>query len=424
MRWPIRGALLLAATLAAVAWPASLAMAADGKQPQAREEAAIRSQAQLDDYLRRHAASGEPTPLDAFSAGARERFLSSIGWGSTGLGTFDPRDLAEELDDDQIRAVLGLFGGDMVAYGPRSRAAAIGIDRSGLTRISDVERRYTRFHRDANDAYANLDDAARRETIAARFDALFPEAREPASLQALSDHDLRLLWRAASQAATGAPGPDAADTALTVYAAAEHRSIIDHQDVLEMRKILLAGRYFEQARDFTISHPDSGLSALPVFNDQLPSDAPTTTTVWRMAPDGNRLTRTAIDLAPAQILVTAGCHFSADAAEDISTDPVLGPVFARHAHWLVSVPGVESIDAVRQWNRRFPDAQAEMIHDRSEWSIFPTWSMPKFHIVRGGKVVETVKGWPRSPASNRQPLVDALRRAGLLERPPAEPTPL
>ena len=189
-----------------------------------------------------------------------------------------------------------------------------------------------------------------------------------------------------------------------------------------MRRILLAGRRFEQARSFTASHPEAGLSALPVFDDPLANDA--RATVWRMDPGGQRLTRTAIDLAPTQILVTAGCHFSADAAEDISADPMLGPVFARHAHWLVGTPGVESIDAVRDWNMRFPDAQAEMIHDRSEWSIFSTWSMPKFHIVRDGKVIETVKGWPRSPTSNRQPLIDALRRAGLLEQPPTEPTPM
>src|SRR3546814_9073982 len=62
-----------------------------------------------------------------------------------------------------------------------------------------------------------------------------------------------------------------------------------------------------------------------------------------------------------------------------------------------------------------------MIHDRGEWSILPTWSMPKFHIVRGGKVIETVKGWPRLPTSHRQPLIDALRRAGLLEQESAEP---
>src|SRR3546814_19841086 len=116
-------------------------------------------------------------------------------------------------------------------------------------------------------------------------------------------------------------------------------------------------------------------------------------------------------------------HFSADAAEDISADPVLGPVFARHAHWLVSTPGNESIDAARDWNRRFPDAQVEMIPDRGEWSILPTWSMPKFHILRGGKVIETVTGWPRSPNAHRQPLIDARRPAGLLVQATAHTTP-
>src|SRR3546814_10622233 len=72
---------------------------------------------------------------------------SSDLWGSKGLGGFNRGDLAEDLGDDQIRAVLGLFGSDMVAYAPPSRAAGIGIDRTGLTGISDLERRYTRFYR-------------------------------------------------------------------------------------------------------------------------------------------------------------------------------------------------------------------------------------------------------------------------------------
>src|SRR3546814_5068497 len=93
---------------------------------------------------------------------------SSDLWGSKGLGGFNRGDLAEDLGDDQIRAVLGLFGSDMVAYAPPSRAAGIGIDRTGLTGISDLERRYTRFYHDANDAYASGDDATRSKTIAAR----------------------------------------------------------------------------------------------------------------------------------------------------------------------------------------------------------------------------------------------------------------
>src|SRR3546814_8250489 len=128
----------------------------------------------------------------------------------------------------------------MVAYAPRSRAAAIGVDRTGLTGISGLERRYTRFYHDANDAYASGDDATRSKTIAARFDALFPEAREPAALHALPNHDLRLLWRAASQAASSAARPDAAAPPLSIFEACARRGIAHPQEAVGMRGILLA----------------------------------------------------------------------------------------------------------------------------------------------------------------------------------------
>src|SRR3546814_12173618 len=106
MRRPGRGVPLLAMLLAVTAWPASTPLAAEGQQQQARGEAVIRNQSQLDEYLRQHAASGKPTPLAAFSAGARERFLSHLVWGSNGLGGFNPGAMAEEPGVDTIRAAL------------------------------------------------------------------------------------------------------------------------------------------------------------------------------------------------------------------------------------------------------------------------------------------------------------------------------
>src|SRR3546814_11874606 len=112
--------------LAVTAWPASTPLAAEGQQQQARGEAAIHNQAQLDDYLRRHVASGEPTPLDAFSDGPRERFLSDLVWGSDGLGGFNRGELAEALDDGRTHALLGLFDSDTVDLAQRHRTAPLG----------------------------------------------------------------------------------------------------------------------------------------------------------------------------------------------------------------------------------------------------------------------------------------------------------
>src|SRR3546814_8545422 len=137
-------------------------------------------------------------------------------------------------------------------------------------------------------------EATRSKPVASCFADLFPAAREPAALHALPNHDRRLRWRAASQAASSAARPDAAETALSIFEACERRGIVDRQDAFEMRGILLAGRRFEKARRFTASHPDAGLSALPAFEDQLARDAQAT--VWRMNADGKHLTRTTIDL--------------------------------------------------------------------------------------------------------------------------------
>src|SRR3546814_17001728 len=102
MRRPGRGVPLLAMLLAVTAWPASTPLAAAGQQQQARGEAVIRNQSQPDEYLRQHAASGKPTPLAAFSAGARHRFLSDIVWGIKGLGSFNRGALAEASGEDTI----------------------------------------------------------------------------------------------------------------------------------------------------------------------------------------------------------------------------------------------------------------------------------------------------------------------------------
>jgi hypothetical protein len=68
----------------------------------------IRSQSDLQRYLSTTATSG--SPLGALSSGARERFLSSITFGASGISGFRYADLQSELTASQIYEVLGLFG--------------------------------------------------------------------------------------------------------------------------------------------------------------------------------------------------------------------------------------------------------------------------------------------------------------------------
>ncbi len=136
--------------------------------------------------------------------------------------------------------------------------------------------------------------------------------------------------------------------------------------------------------------------------------------VWEFSADGRDLTRRGFDLASLQVIVVAGCRFSADAAKDIGNDPVLGPAFAAHAHWLSLPPGRESLDKLRQWNREHPHAPMLAIHDRAEWALIRQWAMPTFLIVKDGSIIDRASGRKSGDSAFRDALVALLRRNGLL----------
>lgn len=370
--------------------------------------ATIRSQADFDAYVRGHA--GKPTPLDTLSPGARERFLLDLNFGRGGLNGFNPENLAYDLTQPDIDALLALFG--MQEYAPKSRLRDESMRPP--RQIGPFERRYNAFYRKMRQAPpGDADEYA--SAIVRAFDEELSGTYDAATLSGLDDHDLSLAYRAARAAADQAPRSQRADAYMKTYAEMEQRKLAIADDALETRDLLLSARRFDEARAFAATHADAELPPLPEFRDRL-ENASGAATVWQLSDDGSTLARTEVDLEPLQILVTAGCHFSEDAAQDISSDPVLGPAFAKHARWLVNSPGREDIEAAKAWNRRFPSAQVEMIHDPAEWTIFPNWSMPAFYIVRDGKVLASLRGWAKDPPEQfRQPLIDALRAHGLLE---------
>lgn len=410
--------------LAATSTPVSAGVGAAQSTPDTQEKhdevrpaqapTLIRTKVQLDAYLKAKATSA--TPLDLLSPGARERFLASLAFGRTGLGGFDTQDLAHELTPDQIRQVLALFGPDVEAYAAKIRVKdGTGGDSAPVprnTKISDLERRYNLFYRADYEAHGK-DEATYASILGERAEALLPEMDDPSALGRLGDHDLWLLSQAA-QSAAQSPEPRRVQAYKHVFTERERRGQVSLDDIKALQNLLVSGRRFEEARQLASSHRDAGLPPLPAFSDPLPPSNDRAT-IWRIDADGAAFTRAAVDLTATQIIVTASCHLSQDAAEDISVDPLLGPVFARHAQWLTLPPGREQIGLARDWNRRFPKAQVAMAYDLREWDMLPDWNTPVFYIVRDGKVIEQAVGWRRGvDAGSRQPLIDALRRAGLL----------
>ena len=262
-----------------------------------------------------------------------------------------------------------------------------------------------------------MSEEARGQALAARFRELYPDAREPDALHASDDASLHLRFDDARLANFYRTDPYALDAMQASLAELELRGVAKREELAGMRSILLSARRFDDAARFGASHPKAGLAPLPRFVDagNVAAGQPS---VWREAVDG-RFERVALDLGPAQVLVMAGCHFSDDAARDISADPVLGPVFRAHATWLGLPPGPEDPADVAEWNRAHPQAPMLTLYDRAEWPMFPEWRMPTFYVVRDGRIVGSVVGW--KPADARGSLIALLRENGLLPDEPATP---
>lgn len=394
--------LLLAAAGSCAAAPASApASKTDASEAQSRPP--LTSSDRLQAYLREQPSGS--TPFDALAPGARTRFIEGIGFGERGIVGLDVQDL-HLLTAGQARALLALLGAE-------SLAGTLAIDWSptpsppATAAPSELELRYNAYNRVRR---------ARQPATAARrpFAQWFPEIHEPAELPRLADADLALLARAIRIEYAEA-GEDA--SLLPALAAAmallQQRGTAHVHDLRQTADTLLLARDYAGAQRLARALPGPPLLARIRFLDPLPPEA-AAPSVWRMDDAGTTLVRETVDLQPLQIVVAAGCHFSADAARDIAADPLLGPVFARHARWLSLPPGAEDLQAVREWNLRQPQAPMLPIHARQPWSLLGEWRMPTFHVVRQGRIVASSSGWRSGDAGDRQRLVELLRENGLL----------
>jgi hypothetical protein len=375
----------------------------------------LRSRAQLDAWLAEHAAT---SPLNALSPGARERFLYSLRFHDQGLGNADASDLADELHDQQIHDVLSLFGPEVARQVPASNRGEVQtLERNVRKRdaIGDLERQYIEYYKAIQDI-EEPDTEVRSRRKAEVFDVKLAAIYTPRTLARADDRDLRLLRRAVNDVALATREPRHVDAFRALFAEREKRQLISTGDLETLQSLFVSLRRTGDARRLREQYPHSGLSPLPQFRDPLSKNSGQgALTAWRMDADGRRVTRESVPLDGTRLLVTASVDSSRDALRDISADAQLSAVFARHAQWLSEAPGIAPFDAVKEWNREFPQAPLLMIHDRAEWRVLPRWRAPEFYVIRDGVVVESLSGWEKGSAKSRDALWRMLERNGLLK---------
>ncbi len=375
----------------------------------------ISSPAELTRYLRDTPPGA--SPLDALSPGGRKRLLAQLQFGERGLRSISLDDAANELTTPQIVQLLTLFGAqDHVPQGlapveqarrkqERVRdAAARGCTMQNCAE-TEVERRYDELvlHKIA----PSTSDLQRVTLTGERYDRLFGEYQTEPHLRSATAVDLRLITRAVERAVERGSSPAHVAQWQMDLAEMQRRGMLVDKDYLGLHRALISTRNFAGARALAQRHLGMEVAVVPAYRPptSLPADQPTALSINAQ---NETMQREPFDLsAPLRIVVVASCHFSRDAARAIEADVQLRPIFARDAIWLASQN--ESFDAVKDWNREFPDQPIHVAWQNSEWSMLDNWRMPTFYVFRHGQLVTQFSGW-----DDLATLKQSLREAGVL----------
>lgn len=196
--------------------------------------------------------------------------------------------------------------------------------------------------------------------------------------------------------------------------ALEHRNRASSGEYLEMYDAFMGARMFSQAREIRDTHPSYAMPPVPRFDDRS-GEGNNGPTVLDVSSDGNVITRLDYKVSvPALVVIVVSpeCHFSQFGLHDIEADSRIGPVFAKHALWLVPPDNASTpIASVVTWNKLHPRERMKLAYRYAEWPMIDRWELPTFYFFKNGKLVSQVIGWPRG---GRKPAVmAALTRIGL-----------
>ena len=381
------------AVLAAVAF---WAMTAHAAQPAAL---VVRSAAQLETVL------SQPTPLDALTPYGKRRFLQSLAWGEQGIVGFSPDVLVRELEPEQIAVVLAFLGAS--DYLPMLLERVSGPPLRLPAPSADGEARLNQLIRVQADKTV---DAGR---MARHFETLFGERMSGTKLRTLPLGDLPLYFDAAHRAVFGRPDAAASRDFALVYEEMRRRGI-DTRRTFDKAMLghLLEARRFDAARALVAGKPHLAGTIVPTVRDPL-GPAFAGRSAYRYKAATQTLVREALPQAAGielVMVVDAGCAFSARALAALQEDATLR-VRLQKAGLILIIPPRASIavDFIDEWNRANPAIPMRVPYSVEEWQAVDVADVPRFFVLKEGKVVGQLSGWPEE--GNKAALIALLDRA-------------
>lgn len=366
----------------------------------------VRTQAQWRAVL----ASNQKTPLDALTPYGKQVVtdMLSATFREDGLPSLPGGILVRELNREELRAVLVFLGSE--AYFAMLERQLVGAPLR-MPPSSAVARDW----RQLQDVLQSADPSSRSDsatTLASgasvdTYLTLFGDRMREQRLRAQPPGDLLLLFNAAAFTNLVNPGSPAFAHLLRVHRELARRGV-DTRRTLDdtVLRALIAARKFEEARAFIATRAHLASTAVPRVADTL-GTAFTGRSVFDYDRAAHTLTRKALPVAAgAELVMVVGAHCqpSRRALEVLRTDAALRARL-QQAGLTIIVPPAAAIPFgfVADWNAANPALPIHIPFNHREWASVDVRGVPTFVLLKNGRVVNEVKGWP--PEGN----ADALR---------------
>jgi len=371
----------------------------------------VRTQAQWQALL----ASNRATPLDALTPYGKQVVteMLSASFREDGLPSLPSGILVRELNREELRAVLVFL--DSEAYFPMLERQLVGAPLRMPP--SDAVARDWRQLENALRSADPSPQSASATTLASdksidTYLALFGDRMREQRLRAQPPGDLLLLFNAAAFTNLVNPGSPAFAHLLRVHRELARRGV-DTRRTLDdtVLHVLIAAREFGQARAFIAPHSHLAPNAVPQVVDTLGA-AFAGRSVFDYDRASHTLTRKDLPVAAGTelvMVVDAHCQPSRRALEALRNDAALRARL-QQAGLTITVPPAAPIPfgLVADWNAANPALPMHIPFSHREWASVNVRSVPVFFLLKNGRVVDEVRGWPPEGNANAlRALLDA-----------------
>lgn len=336
-------------------------------------------------------------PLNAFSnKHIRQDFIDGLRFSDKGLIRFNT-DIIETLDYEDAYKVLALFGQSYLA----EHIVSADNDGKSLPKkpyLSNAEYPLlAQLRAIDNRDDSEVSDLDRMADFRGFYDNILTPALTEKNCLQRGHHETLAVLQMLYTINFYRNDSDIADHHLACfndYVSQFPKSKYIPAVATDVYQSLLSSRQLTAAQQLHRQYPDMAVGDLPSIQSQEIKGP----SVYRIAADESGLIQQDFTFkTETEVIVIAHpyCQFCQLLIKDIVADENLSKFFKQHSRWIASENYLDHIDAIIDWNKKYPMARLDIAYLKQDFNQLDEWGTPAIYFLKDGQVLDKLIGWPQ-----------------------------